>query len=113
MTRHRLALPDFQRKLRSIQHDAVLIQDVPAEKNYGFFLMSKDFNGDSLRVSDRKVHAVGRQQKDLAAKASHRNFVQRDETQLDDHICGDDCPVGGGIQLRRQIGPDLASCGAV
>ncbi len=81
----------------------MVVQDSPTTEDHSLLRMSQDLDYPRLQVANVEFEAIGGKQVALPTEATHRDFVQRDKSQLVNEPPRDDGPIGGAIQLCRNV----------
>src|SRR5262249_52238282 len=72
---------NLERLARSVKHNAMAIENIPAQKDERFLRMSQDLHDNRRQVTQARLQAICGQQEHLASKTADRQFVQRDQSQ--------------------------------
>jgi hypothetical protein len=65
----------FERQSRSVQRDALSVQNISAEEHKWLIRMSEDLNYDGRQVANAQLQPIGGQQEDLSAKGTDWQLV--------------------------------------
>lgn len=80
-----------------------VIENVATKQDIGFAFVGEYLDWTRGAVAERDLDKVGGYQQDLSTKSGNRQLVEWYEAQPGYEFSGDDSPVGGRIDLSRQV----------